>query len=325
MYCRVERQLNNLWRSYTLKRLYVYSRRKLHGSQWQRVTNKFPNSVPDRSRRRARQIIVNFKQVRLYVRVRCVEYQVRVGATRHFRNVFVAVYDLRDENYFVLQHFDNAFMFAVHIVFVSGLGEFTIHCPYFPGHALRLKGPTRTALLEELQAYRAFGRRGSRLGTAKQLGEVWYFAFNIPPERFGLAAHVCEIDEVAVNIDIAHGTDRVALFAIVCEFAAGPMEKDRVEYACHHLVHLSSFHGQLEGDAARVHGAGAEPSVARRETARRHWHNRTHRLCLYNDAGFQRSIAGDDGFEQSHCTKIRSGSSAVLKWKISALEQATYR
>lgn len=53
------------------------------------------------------------------------------------------------------------------------------------------------------------------------------------------------------------------------------MEEDRVENTCHNLIHLSSFHGQLEGDTARVHGAGAAPSVARRETARRHWHNRT--------------------------------------------------
>lgn len=160
---------------------YVYSRRKVYGSQWQCVANQFPDSVSDGGRRRAGQVVVNLEQVRLYVGVRRVEYQVRVGTTRHFRDVFVAVYDLRYEYYFVLQHFDNALVFAVHIVLVSGLGELTVNGPYFPRHALRLKRPTRTALLKELQTYRAFRRRRRGLRTAKQLGEIWYFTFNVPP------------------------------------------------------------------------------------------------------------------------------------------------
>ena len=147
-------------------------------------------------------------------------------------------------------------MFAVHVVLIAGLGELAIHRPHLPRHALRLERPTRSTLLEELQAYRASRRRGTRVDATEEFGEVRYLSFHVPAERVRLTAHVGEVDEVAVDINVADSTDGVTLLIVVGELAAGAVEQDRVEDTSDNFVDLPAFHRQFERDSSCIHFAG---------------------------------------------------------------------
>lgn len=236
-------------------------------SQGQSITDQLPDRIPDGGGGGSGQTIVYLEQIRLDVGVRSVEYEIGVRAARHLWHVLVSVYYLRNEHNLVLQHFDNALVFAVHIVVVPGLRELTVHGPHFPRDALGLEGPAGAALLEELEADGAAGGRRRAVHTSQQSWELRYLALHIPPEELRLAADVCEVYEVAVDVHVADGADGVALLVVVSEFPAGAVEEDGVEDAGDDLVHLAALHRQLEGDAARVHGGSVAGAGAR------YWHN----------------------------------------------------
>lgn len=231
-------------------------RSHIKASQGQRVADELAHRVADRRGRRAGQVVVDLEQVGLDVAVRRVEDEVGVGAARHLGHVLVPIDDLGDEHDLVLQHLNHVLVLAVHVVLVARLRELAVHRPHLPGHALGLEGPARAPLLEELQRDGAARRGGAGVGAAQQRREVGDLAPHAAAQRARLAAHVREVDEVAVHVHVAHGTDGVALLVVVRELAAGAVEQHRVEDAGHHLVHLPALHRQLERDSACVHVAG---------------------------------------------------------------------
>lgn len=196
------------------------------------------------------------EQVRLYIGVGRVEYQIGVGSTRHLGNILVPINNLRNEKDLILQHFDYVLVLAMHVVFVPRLCQLAVNSPHFPGDAFRLKRPSRTAFLEKLETYRAPRRSGRAVDRAQQVREVRNLSFHIPAERFRLAADVSEVYEIAVDVHVADRADRVTLFAVIREFPTGSVEEYRVEYTGDDLVHLSPFHGQLEENRPRIHSAG---------------------------------------------------------------------
>lgn len=223
-------------------------------SQGQRVADELAHGVAHRRGRSTRQVVVDLEQVRLDVRVRRVEDEVGVRPARHLRHVLVPIDDFGDKDDLVLQHLDDVLVLGVHVVVGAGLGQLAVDGPHLPRHALGLEGPASAAALEELQADGAASR--ARIGPAQQRREVGDLAPHAAPERLGLAAHVREVDEVAVHVDVADGADGVALLVVVGELAAGAVEQYRVEDASDHLVHLPALHRQFERDSACVHVAG---------------------------------------------------------------------
>lgn len=204
---------------------------------------------------------MDLKQVRLNIRVRCVENEIRIRLAGHFGHVLVSVYNLRYEHDLVLEHLDDVLMLGVHVVLVVRFGQLAVDRPHLPGDALRLEGPARAPLLEELEADRASRRRRAAVHASQQLREVRDLPLDAPAERLRLAAHVREVDEVAVDVNVADRPDGVALLVVVGELATRPVEEHRVEYAGHHLVNLPPLHRQLERYAARVHLAGVTGSA----------------------------------------------------------------
>lgn len=274
-------------------------------SQIEGVAEEFPHAVAHRAGGRARQVVVDLEQVRLDVGVRRVEHQVRVRPTRHLGHVLVAVDDLRYEHYLVLQQLNDVLVLAL-------LGELTAHRPHLPGHAFGAEGPSRPSLLEELEAYGTFGRRRRAIGSPEQFRELRYLDVDVAAELLRLAAHVGEVDEVAVDVQVADGAYRVALLVVVGELAAGAVEEDRVEYAGDYLVHLAALHRHLEGDGARVHGA------ASRSAPRGHYvtarHGASHRVTARHS-------------QRTDCPiyKVSDGSSPTLKRKMTVFSRVRRR
>lgn len=208
------------------------------------------------------------EQIWLNVSVRSIKYEVRIRPTRHLRHVLVTVDDLRYKHYLVLQQLDDVLVLAL-------LGELAAHRPHLPRHALGAEGPSRPSLLEELETYRTFGRRRRAISSPEQFRELRYLDVDVATELLRLAAHVREVDEVTVDVQVANGAYRVALLVVVGELAARAVEEDRVEYTGDYLVHLAALHRHLERDGARVHGAASRSAprghhVTPRHTASRH-------------------------------------------------------
>lgn len=152
-------------------------------------------------------------------------------------------------------------MFALHILLVSGFRQLTINRPYLPGYAFRLEGPPSAALLEELETDRAARGRGRSIDRSEKIRKIRYLPFHCPPQSVRLTADVSEINKIAVDVNVAHGSYRVALLAVVREFSAGSMEENSVEYAGDDLVYLPTFHGQFERDSPCVHDAVSGPTL----------------------------------------------------------------
>lgn len=207
------------------------------------------------------------EQVRLYVGVRRVEDEVRVGAARHLGHVLVAVDGLGDVDDLLLQRLDEVLVLVALVLLVAAADQLAAHRPHLPRHALLLERPARAALLEELERDGAARWGRPARVPAQSAREARDLPLDVLDEHPRLAAHVGEVDEVAVDVHVADGADGVALLVVVGELAAGAVEQHRVEDARQHLAHLLALHGHAEVDAARVHGGASVASRARTRPA----------------------------------------------------------
>lgn len=106
--------------------------------------------------------------------------------------------------------------------------------------------------LEELQTNLA---RAAALVGAQLLAERVNGPLDAVREAIRGAAHVGEVDKVAIDVRVADGADRVLCIARVHVLAEAAVEEDGVKDGGHRLVHLTTLHRQVKHLRARIHGA----------------------------------------------------------------------
>lgn len=141
-------------------------------------------------------------------------------------------------------------------MFTARLRKLTEHGPHLPRHAFGLERPTVATFLEELETYGPPRRRRGGVDRPEKVRELRYLPLHVPPKEVRLAAHVGEVNEIAVHVHVTDCAYGITLLAVVREFAARAVKEDRVEDASNHLVDLPTLHRQLKGYRAGVHGAG---------------------------------------------------------------------
>lgn len=148
-----------------------------------------------------------------------------------------------DVQYLIGEHLADLLPADLPLILAVQVDELEPHRPHLPRDALGLERPAAALLLEELQADLA---RAAAVVAAQQLREARYLPLDGAVEVARRAAHVREVDEVAVNIRVADCAHRVAAFGVVHELTQRTVEQHRVEDARDRFVHLTPLDGQLK-------------------------------------------------------------------------------
>lgn len=215
--------------------------------------------MADRRLAQSGRIIFTFEQKWLHIRVRCVEHKAQLRLAGHFRQIVLLVHHVGDVENFLREHVADALALKHPFVRILHVHQLKVDGPDLPRHALGRPHPA-LLLLEEFKRDLA---GAEAVGAAQLLAERANFALERAVQLLGRAAHVRQVEEVAVDVGEADAAHRIGGLAIVHEFAQTPVEQDRVEYAGQCLVHLMPFQCQFEHLRASVHfGACVRPSGA---------------------------------------------------------------
>lgn len=155
------------------------------------------------------------------------------------------VHDLGDVQNFVGQQVTDLLATNLALVLCRELDELQSHRPDLPGYALGLerKGPVALLFLKELERDLA---RARTVGRPERLREAGNVSLEGLVQVLRRTADVGEVDEVAVDVLVAHCAHRIAALLFVLKLAQATVEQNTVKYARHRLVHLSTLHAQLE-------------------------------------------------------------------------------
>lgn len=243
----------NLWKKHRKTIQYDNQSKRWTLSQCQGLPDQFFHGISDRRRSRTSQIVTKPKQVRLYVSVRRVEYEIQIGLQRNRRDVFVPVDDFCHVKHFILEHFADLFATNLTFVFAVQIDQLYSNRPHFPGSAfVVLEQPSAAFLLEKLQTDLS---GGGAFRAPQQAGKPGYFLAHGLVQRLRRTTHVREVDKIAIHICITDSPYGIAPFSVIHEFSVRAMEQDGVEDAGYGFVHLPPFHRQREHLGSSVHVA----------------------------------------------------------------------
>lgn len=136
------------------------------------------------------------------------------------------------------------------LVLVLVLDQVQMDRPHFPRDRLLREGPAVLLFLEELQADLAGAAAfvGAQLFAERVDGPL-----HLVRQAVRSAAHVGEVNEVAIDVRVADRPNGVLGVARVHVLAQAAVKEDGVKDGSYRLVHLTTLHGQIENLRTRVH------------------------------------------------------------------------